>query len=331
MARDRCQHLRRQGVPGHPGHDRLAQHQRVLSLLADHRGLLRRRAGLARAGAQDRGDHRRRARAGLDVRGAQDAGDLAGADLHHAGRRRRLDADPGDQGLFRLRAGQVPAVVCPAELRRPDHHGGPGDLRAGAGPAQVRRLGGDGGLPDRQPGVERARLRGQPLPVRLRRPGDAALGHERARPLLDRRLLVPRLLGRLRADPAGAGRRAVAARDRDADHAAPAAPADAPDGAVGRDPGTGPGRVRRLRRLHLLQHPRPQPLPHHDRGRAVAGRLREEVPALRAPAAAEGRLAEARHPDLAARRPGGDARPVRDPEPHRRPDRLWFTCASRAT
>ena len=101
----------------------------------------------------------------------------------------------------------------------------------------------------------------------------AAVRHERSGDLLDRRLLVPALLGRLRPCPAGAGLRPLAARDRDPAVAASAPPAPAAGRRRGRHPGDRPGGVRRLGRLDLLQHQHPQSLPHPARGREMGGGL----------------------------------------------------------
>ena len=200
--------------------------------------------------------------------------------LDAAGRRRRRRSSPRrSRGYDHFQIGDVPALVGDPHRDRPDPDRGAGGLRADPRAPQVRRLGGDGALPDLHHRADQPRLRGQPLPVR-QRSEHAGVGHERPRPLLDRRLLVPALLVRLRADAGGAGLRPLAARNRDAAAPALKAAAAATDGRGWRADGRGPDGVRRDRRLGVLQHPCPQSVPHRPRRRQIPGRLREEVPAL---------------------------------------------------
>ena len=91
------------------------------------------------------------------------------------------------------------------------------------------------------------------------------VGYGRPGPLLDRRVLDPALLERVRAHPAGDGIRPVAARDRDASCAAPSRPAAAAARNGGRHSRNCGGNFRRIWRLHLLQHQCPQPLSHSAR------------------------------------------------------------------
>jgi ABC-type transport system involved in multi-copper enzyme maturation permease subunit len=95
-------------------------------------------------------------------------------------------------------------------------------------PPQVHRLGPDGDLHRHHPDLREPRLRAQSLQLRR--------GHRRPdfRPqppgqVLDRRLVVPALLDRLRGGPGGADLRPLATRDRDPALAAPAPPAQPPD------------------------------------------------------------------------------------------------------
>jgi ABC-2 type transport system permease protein len=106
--------------------------------------------------------------------------------------------------------------------------------------------------------------------LHTRRP---AVGHERHGPVLDRRLLVPALLERVRGRAAGAGLWVVETRDGDPVPAAPAPPASPTERRRGRHSGGRPGGVRRVRKLDLLQHQHPQPVPHQARRRKMGGGL----------------------------------------------------------
>ncbi len=164
-----------------------------------------------------------------------------------------------------------------------------------------------------------AGLRAQPLPVRKRTDGPA-VGHERAGALLDGRLLVPAVLGRLRADPAGPGLRPLAAGDGEPFRAASTTAARAFARRDRRRAGCRRTGLCRLWRLHLLQHQRSQHLPHHARRRADAGGLREDVPTVRKSAAAEDRRGSPRLPDPPARAARARRRQLPAGQPNERAD-----------
>ncbi len=84
--------LRQHDPSGHAGDDRDAE-RRVHDHPADHRDLLRGRAGLARPRPAHARDHRLDAGPRLGVRGAEDPRDLAGA-VRHARRRARWPQSP---------------------------------------------------------------------------------------------------------------------------------------------------------------------------------------------------------------------------------------------
>ncbi len=89
-----------------------------------------------------------------------------------------------------------------------------------------------------------------------------------------------------------------------------------------------------VRRVHLLQHQRPQPLPDGGRPAGAAGRLREEVQALRGRSAAQDHRGQGRRRPLPARAEGADARQLRagqqDGQAHRhRPPARSFRARRR--
>ena len=143
----------------------------------------------------------------------------------------------------------------------------------------------------------------QPLPLR-RRPNRAAVGHERPGPVLDRRLVVPALLGRLRA--ACCWSLAYALWRRGTESRLAPRLRRLPHGCAARPGvilGVGARRFRRLRRLHLRQHQHPQPYRTELGDDRWTADYEKSLPALRDAAAAEDRLGQARRRYLIRTRP----------------------------